>query len=318
MVGRSSCVTVAVCKRGFIKMKVRRQHYVWKNYLTPWTTNGRIWCRHDKNIFLTDPVNIGQERDFYRLNELDEAETKTLIDFIGTDSLPHLQKLNRKWLELFNGVFQLRRVLGRLGTIPDEANARIEEYVNNFEELIHGKLENKATVYLNSLLKEDVGFFNTEQGYIGFMWYLCVQYVRTKRMKAHVIRQVPQIQSVKTERIWNVMSHMFATNMGWGFFAERNSYRMCLLKNSTLKGLITGDQPVINTFATGPENAPPKDVEFYYPISPKLAVLITKSRPDCLGKYAMADTDVAKYNSMISEQSYLQLYAATKGDFFDV
>ena len=54
----------------------KKQHYVWKNYLRPWTENNKIWCLRQGEKFCTSPDNIALQRFFYQaeplnLNELE-------------------------------------------------------------------------------------------------------------------------------------------------------------------------------------------------------------------------------------------------------
>ena len=50
---------------------------------------------------------------------------------------------------------------------------------------------------------------------------------------------------------------------------------MILIHNDLGMPFITGDQPVINTYAVNAINAQIDNVEFYYPVSPTLAILIS-------------------------------------------
>jgi len=36
-----------------MKKNKKRQHYVWKNYLKPWTLDNKIWCKRKDKIFNT-------------------------------------------------------------------------------------------------------------------------------------------------------------------------------------------------------------------------------------------------------------------------
>ena len=59
-----------------------KQHYVFKAYLDHWTTNGKIWCCRKNKIFHTNTVNVAQERDFYRVKELNADEEKFMSFFL--------------------------------------------------------------------------------------------------------------------------------------------------------------------------------------------------------------------------------------------
>ena len=87
-------------------------------------------------------------------------------------------------------------------------------------------------------------------------------------MKMNVLEATREFDSVKTENIWNVLSHIYATKMGRNIFVK-DEYHLVLMENKTDLPLITGDQPVVNTYAVGkPLTEHATDLEFYYPISP--------------------------------------------------
>jgi hypothetical protein len=261
-------------------------------------------------------MNIGQIKDFYKLKELNAEDIAIIYKLAIEPTQPHLQKLNKGWISSLNLIFQLKRTLKQKGINDTILNALIDEAVNNTEEDFHGKLESDAVKYIESILNEDIGFYQTDDGNIDFTYFICIQYMRTNKVKSAVLTAVARrIQSIDFEKIWNILSHIYATNMGWTLYAERGSFHMFLLKNQSQKELITGDQPVINTYyATGLANTePPKELEFYYPVSPRLAVLITKNvYNSCADKIILKEDEVDKYNLMMIENSHSQIYATSK------
>jgi hypothetical protein len=137
--------------------------------------------------------------------------------------------------------------------------------------------------------------------------------MRTEKVKSSVLETL-RLFNIDFENIWNVLSHIFATNISWYLFANRHSIELVLLKNDTSEEFITGDQPVINTHtASLGFLAPPEELEFYYPVSPKLAILITeeKHNGDENIKF-LSRVEVEEYNEMIAEQSHTQIYARSK------
>lgn len=294
-------------------MKKRRHHYIWRKYLRAWSKNETLWCYMGGKIFKSNLMNIGQEKDFYKLKELSAREME-FIHKVAIEPTPTpLQELNKGWITAFNIVFKLRRALKQRGINDPKLKQLFDELIHNLEEDLHGKIESGAIGYIESILKEDINFYKTDKGYIDFTHFLCIQYMRTKKIKSNVLAKVRPIQSIDTEKIWNILSHILATNMGWNLYADRHSFRMFLLKNQSQKELITGDQPVINTFATGLLDAgPPQKLEFYYPISPKLAILIRESADNRgTNDIILKEDDVNKYNLMIIKQSHNQIYATS-------
>lgn len=166
------------------------------------------------------------------------------------------------------------------------------------------------------ILDENIEFYQTEKGCIDFSHFISVQYMRTQKVKSSVLRILSVFDTMDIENIWNVLSHIFATNISWHLYANRQSFIMVLLKNQTSEELITGDQPVINTHATGLGSysyESPEKLEFYYPVSPNLAILITEEKINsCYNKRLLSHREVAEYNKMIAEQSHTQIYARSE------
>lgn len=292
-------------------MKKRKQHYVWKAYLRSWAKNDFIWCCYRAGKpFNTNLINVGQSREFYKLKELSEDE----IDFIHKLAIeplsPHLQKLNKNWVKLFNKVFEIKKY----GINDQKINTELDEVICNLEEDLHASIENDSLKYLNGILEEDIDFFKTEEGFIDFIYYLCAQYMRTNKIKAKISNSNINTENIDVNKIWNVLSHIYITNMGWGFYSDRQSYQMVILKNESCEELITGDQPVINTYMAGSKKKKaPTNIEFYYPVSPQIAILITKKlKYKNKSTVILTQEDVRKYNQSMVDESHSQIYAASE------
>jgi hypothetical protein len=114
------------------------------------------------------------------------------------------------------------------------------------------------------------------------------------------------------ERTWNLLSHIFAINIGASIYAERSKFNMILLKNDSPKEFITADQPVVNSCVQDGSPTPPEKVELYYPVSPRLAVLITEDEKKAGMKCSdLCEDDVNLYNKLMVENSLEQLYATS-------
>ncbi len=273
--------------------------------------NELIWCYQYGKIFQPNLMGIGLERDFYKLKELSSIDIATINKIMGTFP-PHLRELNKGWIEAFNLAFRLRQIIENDGPTDPEVIKLLDEAIHNFEEDIHTRIENSAAQHMDSILGEDISFFHTEDGRIEFTYYICVQYMRTRKIRASVLDAVREIKSIDTEKIWNVLSHIFATNLASNIVTHK-SLKMVLLKNQSALDFIAGDQPVINTFAVGSSmDTETKQLEFYYPVSPKLAILITE-RAELKDAEALmcSEADVDNYNKMIVDQMHSQLYGAS-------
>lgn len=259
-------------------------------------------------------MNIGQKRDFYKLKEL-YSDDFAFIKKLAIDNAPkHLQKLHENLVKQFSIIFQLKNLVESKGVNDQNINDAIDIIIYNLEEDLHTGIEGTATKYIESILKEDISFYTTDKGCMDFIYYLCVQYMRTQKIKSSVVSAFSDINSIDISKIWNVLSHIFATNMGWSLYADRKVFKMILLKNESPIEFITGDQPVVNTFATeGSSLIPPEKLEFYYPISPALAILITDNvNHDGISRLILNEKDMLLYNKLIERNSHDQIYAASK------
>lgn len=287
----------------------RKQHYVWRKYLRAWAPDEQIWCLRAGKIFSSNLMGVGQQRDFYRLSELSAADIKFLRDFCSKQPAD-LQRINMNWVGMFNRIFELKNKMLEIGADAERLQPVIDAASIQTEELLQGAIEQKGVVPLEALLKGDLAFFRDISAKIGFIHFLCVQYTRTKAMRARALSDEYRLEGQSTETIWNVMAHIIATSLGASLIREQ--YDLYLLRNHTSVPLITADQPVINIHASAvlPGKAV-KDLDLYYPISPTLAVLLALTPPD---DSSLEEADVRRYNALMAYHSHEQIYASDCAD----
>ena len=116
------------------------------------------------------------------------------------------------------------------------------------------------------------------------------------------------------DAMWPVLRHTSATNVGFSLYQDRKEFRPILLENKSKVPFITGDQPIINTYAVGLELEDNlEDLEFYYPLTPAIALLFTDDINYQDETIVPADEDdVIKFNTYIYEQSGRQVYASQR------
>ena len=294
-------------------MKKRKHHYVWRYYLNSWAKNNLIWCYRDGKIFNPNLMGVAQSRDFYKLNEMKYEDMKIIYDSYIKPLNPNLEKINKGWINLFNVVFLIRKFYEENNINTLESTALVNEYIHNLEEELHAKIEKNATKYIKLILKEDVEFYRTNEGCAIFSHYICIQYFRTQKMKSNFMRNSEKFD-IDIETTWNVLSHIFATNISYGLYINKETYRMVLLKNNTGIEFITSDHPVINTCAIGlSETTAPEELELYYPLSPELAILITNNIKIRNSNIIVPDKyQVENYNKIIVQESDSQIFASSK------
>ena len=293
--------------------KKRGQHYVWRKYLEAWSTDEQIWCYRDKKIFHTNLRNVGQQRDFYEPKVLTKDDIRgiqnVLISIIpnGIAKNIHLDEL--EMLEMISVLKQIAE--GQ--DLHQEEIRQLADALHNIEEDYYGQRENNALPYLDSIISENLSFFESDEDHMHFILFICFQYVRTKKIY-HNMKSVYDY----TDKKWRNMQSAawflrvyFAINLGSHICSNRELWKLVLLRNQTSIPFITCDQPVLNTHLYGiPKSEPPPDLEFYYPITPRLAVLLTRdNRYAYTDKSNLDEIKVNTYNALSVDASHEQIYA---------
>ena len=251
----------------------RRQHYIWRHYLEAWVRSGTVSVvRKDGTSFSTNPANIGQERDFYRLPVIsleDEDFARKIIDAPGAN--PSLVRLNMGWLDAFAAPSRLRRLLEARSLTDDTLQKAIRDVEIQTEENLHSKIEGPAARLLSYLRAGDSGFWSVDADARDFAFFVSLQHLRTKAMRERVLNGTDRRLAGQVERTWPILRVAFATNIGWSLYADRARWEIRVLSATERLRFITGDQPVLNLLPpTGNED----DLALYYPVSPEKAALL--------------------------------------------
>ncbi|SFS11718.1 Protein of unknown function [Dyella sp. OK004] len=282
----------------------RRQHYVWRGYLRAWASDDLIYCLRENKIFKSNLIGVAQERDFYKLLDLNQEEILYVEAFCNAQREP-LRTTNLRWIKLFTKLFDHQREMIAAGHSVEHVNRAVDLAAIEEVEKLHGEIEQGAVRYLQLLRRGDASFFQNVEDKISFLYFLCVQYTRTKSLKARAMSGPNRITAVNPENVWNVLSQIVATSLGQSLIAY--SYQLYFLRPEGEASFITGDQPVINVRSTlTPPGEAPQELDLYYPISPKLAVLVASEPPD--NSY-LSDEDVCEYNLHMQAHSHSQLFA---------
>jgi hypothetical protein len=283
-------------------MKKRGHHYVWQHYLKSWSNHSQLYCLRHNKIFPSNTKNIGKKRDFYKLKCLSEKEIDLLKSLIKPMSQNELKNIHEGWLDIFVSFSSFNE-----NAVVDYPK-KLEDRFHNIEEDLMSKIETDALEALKLIQNKNIYFQKNDRNYYTFLIFLAIQYVRTNKMKSNM-NEINFGEGINRDNIWSVLKYNVATNIAHSIFSHR-FYKLVLIENDSNEALITGDQPVINIASGGMYEKEASDVELYYPISPKLAILIT-NKYDHTVKYIEAD-EVKYYNSAIYKHSHEQVYAASK------
>ncbi|WP_375749682.1 DUF4238 domain-containing protein [Vibrio sp. HN007] len=275
----------------------KQQHYIWKHYLSPWLKGEKVWCNRSGKIFPTSRDNIGQQRFFYEAEPLNDFERKLVISFIKKMH-PTSYETSLSTLEIYDVVSRGDQLTRRNG---------IEEY--------HTSIEHKAEATIESLWDKDLSWLDNMQSKIDFSRFLGVQYCRTNRGRQSSSISLREVEAAfpmytglfSPDKLSKVLCLLMGDVVGNWIYS---SGHFSLLSNSTTLEFITGDQPLFNLDMRGRgKNENAMEFNLFYPISPKLALLITRDRKE--HKELNID-EVNSYNKFIVSCSHEQLYAKNK------
>lgn len=296
--------------------KKKRQHYVWRYYLTAWENeNGKLSCLRNNKVFTASARDVANIRNFYRLNELSLYDIQVITTlFIDGYGPPEVQEANKNWMKQFNQIFEYKRKIEQSGDATEKVNEKIDILINNIEENFHSNIEDIGKPYLELLRNGDASFYQDDERKFDFNYFICTQYFRTNMLKNNVLRAirsipVPPPPDLNVDKVWNVSKFIFITNLAFQMSLSSNNFICQILINKTTTPFITGDQPVINTKAEYDSEEQTNEMELYYPISLTIALLVKKGSPLDNESIDVEESEVQKYNNLIFKASEEQIYA---------
>jgi hypothetical protein len=295
----------------------KRNHYVWRKYLESWEAEGQVYCLRDGLINKRNSRNLAVEKYFYKIDLINPLE----YEFIKMLGMPNgqegvLKKINEEWLQIFDNIFNLLKSAKFAKDLSIEKTVTLQAM-----EDFHCQIENRG-VCLGDLLRQDVDFWKDEDKRIDFLFYLFFQYFRTKRrrnacldvcnniLKKSCVNNLFTLSSTG----YAILSAFFSSNMAYVFSNETASIR--LIRNNSGINFITGDQPVVNIIQDKTEGELyPRDVELYYPVSPKLGIFVSHNATFSLEYEEVVSSDeVISLNGMIADDHEEQLFGNRRED----
>jgi Protein of unknown function (DUF4238) len=288
-------------------MKKKRQHHVWQHYLKSWTVDGNLYCLRDGNILRAGTLNVAVERDFYKLHKVTPADLK-LIHFLASDiAHPTLQKLHHQFL---TGMAAPIIRFGELAKKDKLVSDALDLFMTNALEDVYAGIETKFIPLLARIKAGDTSFYFDSEKSVDFLYFVCTQYMRTKAIRVRTIERLNQNGLMDLTRVWNLMSYLYALNIGFSLYIERRRRKLVLIENRTDVPFITGDQPVTNLLGNGMTS--PEWLVLYYPISPTIALVLSEAdKEPPFTNDDLTPEKVAELNERIFNVSDSQLFASS-------
>ena len=292
----------------------RRHHYVWQHYLRAWERDGVVACLRGSRLFATGTTTLAVETDFYRVTDLSTNEQLLVARLALTTPDPLMRQMNAGWLEMFLAPAKLRKI-AQDAQVHEELLEQFEVAYANLEEELHCKIEEAAIPHIDELRFGRLEFLNASENRTAFLHFLTTQCLRTRKMLDAMLYALPAIDGVRIDRVWSVLRHCFATNIGLSLSRLWEQTDVALLHAPHGSEFITSDQPTVNLHARGkPRDEPVDHVVIYCPLSPKLALRWDPTASARrLHQVVATVKEVDDMNGTMAEMSHTQLYASYPG-----
>ena len=286
----------------------RRQHHVWRSYLEAWATGNKIFCLQDGKIFNPNVANVAVQRDFYKLHTLTDTDV-VCIRLLFKDSYEAVAPVIENFIAMFGLVGRLKKLVARNRAVA----AHIDRYMIMAEEEFHSRLEGDIKPIFDAIRHKDLSFYHDPVLCGQFAHFLSLQHLRTKGMRERMFATVTALpEGFSLERCWPVLRHAAAVNIGGSLLVERHKRPLILLENDTGTPFITGDQPTVNLLAP-PLGEKPRLLALYYPVSPRLAVILDEAdEPTGFRQGQVSTPQVQTLNGYIQRAAHNQVFASAR------
>jgi HEPN/RES N-terminal domain 1/Protein of unknown function (DUF4238)/RES domain len=285
------------------------QHYVWKHYLEAWS-DPAFYCfrQSEQKLFRGQPKVVANERNFYQTYKLSAGDLRHVDQLVERATFETTRNSNREFVRMFQLSFDLREQLPGMPlsrAVKAEIESQLEEAERTLGERYHTEIEQDAIGYLDELRRGNCAFYDDDVDCSKFLYFLANQYFRTSKARSGVLVGSP-IPDHDPRRTAPIEVHIYVSNLGMSLFATRKRRGIVFLNNESEIPFITGDQPIFNVLDPFKTN----DVELYYPLSSKLALLLTREQEtvDRSGRRVGAIA-VETYNHLLYRASDDQVYA---------
>lgn len=299
----------------------KRHHYVWAKYLARWGNGtGSVFYTTTTGKIAHDSVRaIAVDDYFYKTTTLSSKHIEVIKGF-SRQSPDRLHQQHMSYLNDFLMMQQAESIYRKSGTRDPELDLHLHAIKCNLLENLHASHERAALSVLAALADEQLDVLQEELHMIGFMAFIGHQISRTKTFRDGVMKVLWRRNATEIEvadamvHAWWFLSYMYGMNIGSSLYIDRHNARHALLVNDTKVPFITSDQPVVNVHSSVSETefAAPKQADFYYPISPRVAYIICDSERFRSGKNEIDESTVVELNSKVAAQAMVHIIGHTE------
>ncbi|UPQ78554.1 DUF4238 domain-containing protein [Flavobacterium azooxidireducens] len=279
----------------------KKQHYVWKEYLRSWCNSKdqiHTYIKSTDKTIISNLTGVVQQRYFYSLEDFTIEEEDNLELLVKNFSNESMLKTNMVLFELYTSYSKSKRLFDN-DKIASENKFKIDELLlslkTNALEDFHSIIENLGSKIMQVKSLNDLAYLDNEDEEFKTMMYLCIQYLRTKKHKNLIEKNIMNFNNVIPKYI-NLISLLFSQIITSHFLNDKKT-RYVLYENLTDVAFITSDQPLLNLSKDNKDQFGfPLLFELFYPINPKIAIMISKIEK--YKKYECIKIDESKVNEL--------------------
>lgn len=287
-----------------------KHHYVWAHYLREWCVNNKIFYISHKGKISNDSVKgLAREANFYKIGNTNALDLK-IIDII-------LRETNSTMVDIHtNFALKIINIKKLIESLPNNGKENINDIVsNNLYEDYFSSMEREGIKIIKSLKSGSMDYIVEQTKYYELCDFIAYQFSRTKKMKMLLINGLNENKSEYEKllkdfytRNWWFMCSFFAGNLSFDM-ALNKSKKVYIITNNTNIDFITSDQPVINI---NPDGTKGEYIDYYYPISPKKAILIKTSNYNYFNEECIKYDDVCFLNKKMALNCYDTIFSLSK------
>jgi len=294
----------------------KKHHYVWKKYLKSWSENRQVpaLIKKSKKIIKSNPEGLAQQRYFYALEEFTQEEEIILKELVRLWSKESTLKINLEFYENFISYSKLKRLTKTID-LEDKKNSELKDKLNllrtNTMEDSHMILESFGKKLISIRKYEDLTFLDNEMEFFFTMIFISFQYLRTKNMQLKT-KSLTVKYDYLSPKFLNFLPFIYATGVADSLTYDKQT-RFIFLDNTSEVDFITSDQPLINNKINQlNDNGTIAQLEIYYPITPRIALLIHyQQQKEKYRKISLDSLDVNNYNKTMYEHSNEFVFASS-------
>ena len=285
----------------------KKQHYVWRKYLVPWTDSrnletGKILVYRKKprgtqqTIEQRELMKIGFENYYYDISGFtgkDLSAYRQFVDYMQKDQflkfgidMDNLSqaKIQKDFIEkeIICSSEDIDNKFGFLDKLKAKdisfyQDSSTQKLLNTLKEEIRRRiLFQECTISDDDLLKEvvkNISHFGEPDLKYEFISFFCMQYFRLPKIHDNLFESFTEFKKLSYK--FSDLNEKFYVNLITLFFAQSMALNitqnlkseLVLYENKTDIPFITGDTPIVAM-----PNSTAQFTALYYPISPKIAV----------------------------------------------